>query len=296
MKIRLYKEPPPLGRTLRYGHTGDDVKLVQTILQAEGFFFGTPLGNFKSLTLEAVKHFQGTHIDKAGDELVADGVVGTKTWWALHNPHGSAQKNHIPPPEDGEPATGTKAQRQKVLQWLYGQHAKPVAEDPDGSNYGDGVTPIVNACGFKYGIPWCLATATYAHYKATGTRPLGALHVHCSTFWNVAVDAGCAWRKGDYVPIPGDIAIYNYGHGLRKDGTLAGAGHATTVARLSTDASKHNALEGNAGNRLKHSIRAESERTLIGYVNLFGDADNPPTFKRGLHRAEEVVLELEDTR
>lgn len=297
--------PPPLCRVLRRGMRGDDVRYMQTILQSEGYFEGTPLGNFLTLTRAAVVHFQTTHIDEDGEFLVGDGVVGNKTWWALHNAHGPAQRNFIPiePGLDEVEAAlevgGTLQPvgvRQRLLVKLYEMYASNIREIPNGANYGDGVTPIVNACGFRYGIPWCMAALSYAWRDVTGSSPIGAMHVHVATFWNEAHARGMAHRKASYTPIPGDFAIYNYGSGLSPAGRLTGSGHAAAVARVSRDGAQFNALEGNVSNRFKHSIRNRSERTLIGYVNLHGDEADPPRFEQGVTQAPVIAASYADTR
>lgn len=268
------------------------MKYLQAILLAEGFFKGAPLGNFLSLTEIAVRHFQGTHIGEDGEFLKADGEVGPKTWWALHNPHGSPQRNYLP---TDAPAV-TTGKRARFLKFLYDLHATGVREIPDGANYGDGVTAIVNACGFKYGIYWCLAVQSFAWQKTFGEKPMGAMHVGCATFWNEAVKRGLAHPKKGYTPIPGDIAIYSYTGGLNSSGRLAGTGHAAAVARVSVDGKQFNALEGNVGNRFKHSVRNTSESTLVGFVNLFADQDHPPKFERGITAAPVIALSLADSR
>lgn len=290
--VRTVVIPPPLPRTLRRGDHGDDVRLVQTLLQAEGYFKGTPLGNFGPVTETAVRHFQGTHIGVDGKFLEADGQVGPKTWWALFNPHGDAQRSYIPTPAP----TASGSPRLRFVRYLYDMHARGIREIPDGSNYGDGVTPIVNACGFSYGIYWCLAAQAYAWREVFGKPPLGAMHVHCSTFWNEALKRGMAHPKSSYVPLPGDIAIYNYNGGLKPGNRLTGPGHAAGVARVAVDARRFNALEGNVGNRFKHSIRAVAESTLVGFVNLFGDEDQRPEFERGITEAPVVTLSLAGSR
>lgn len=288
---------------MRYGMKGKDIKGVQTILLEQGFFEGTPLGNFKKLTRAAVKYFQGTHIGEDGEFLLPDAEVGPKTWWALYNPTGTAQQSGIEEPEivdilvPGENLPSTLL-RLDMVRFMYALHKKGVREEPDGSNYGDGVTPIVNACGYKYGIAWCMAQASYGFQQALNKKPLGAMHVGTATFWNEAVKAGVAHPKKRYTACPGDIAIYNYGRGLYSNGRLSGSGHATVVVRVDVDGKRHNAIEGNAGNRCKHSIRNESERTLIGYVNLFGDDAAPPckAFPRGVQQRPTLELSLQDSR
>jgi peptidoglycan hydrolase-like protein with peptidoglycan-binding domain len=294
--VRTYVEPPKLGRTLRHGMKGEDVKLVQQILQREGYFNGTPLGNFKGITRDALKHFQGTHIGKDGEFLKADGVVGPITWWALHNPNGSAQRSFIVPPAKATSVQADSTERDNVLRFLYARHRTGVQEVPGGSNYGDGVTACVNACGFTYGIYWCLAEQSYAEKEANGKAPLGAMHVHCSTFWNEANKRGMAHPKDGYIPIPGDIAIYNYSGGLRSGNRLVGAGHAARVVRVSETGNSYNMIEGNVGNRLKLSVRNRSESTLVGFVNLYHDEENRPHYQTGLSAAPTVVATLADSR
>lgn len=292
MNRRHYKEPPPLKRLLLFGKSGPDVKELQELLQTQGFFKGSPKGNFRELTKEAVQLFQNTHIDRNGLFLIPDGVVGPKTWFALHNPSGSVQKSFI---ELKEPKTIYDSEtRLLVLSELQMLYEKGVKEIPDGSNWGDGVTTIIEGCGISYGIPWCLALQSYVDKKAYGEAPLGKMHVHCSSFWNEALKWGRAFRKGDYRPIPGDIAIYNYRDSFAK--LLKGAGHATRVVGVSEDGRSHNAIEGNAGNRMKHSLRRESEKSLVGYVNLFKDEENPPEFAPSLVHGAPSTLTLADTR
>lgn len=293
-KTSVINTPPPLERTLSYGDRGDDVRLVQQILNGEGCFTGTPLGNFLDLTLEAVKYFQGTHLGPDGKFLKVDGLVGPRTWWALHNAHGAAQKSNV------DTSINTKdvadaAERVAVLEFLRGLHTKGVREVPNGSNYGDGVTAIVNACGFTYGIAWCMALQSYAEREANGAAPLGAMHVSCYQFWNAAMDAGCAYRRGSYTPIPGDVGIYCYGS-IKSSGRFYGPGHAIRVARVAANGRAINAYEGNAGNRLKYSVRNLSDSNLVGFVNLYGDAAAPPKFEPGITKAPTLKLTLKESR
>lgn len=284
-------QPPKLRRLLSYGRTGEDVKLVQEILLAEGFFQGTPRGNFLELTDAAVRYFQNTHIDREGDFLKPDGVVGPKTWWALHNPHGSAQRSYIPTEE----IDVLDSPRVDVLEYFRKRHAKGIHEDPNGSNYGDGVTPVVNACGFKYGIAWCLAEQSAAEKEVFGDAPLGSMHVHCSTFYNEAQKWSRAFRKDSgYKPIPGDIAIFNYRNARAK--VLTGPGHAVRVANVSKDGKAFNTYGGNEGNRLKFGLRRTSEASLVGFVNLFEDEKSPPKFPQGVVHAPTSELTLAGTR
>lgn len=80
---RLGGKPAPAAasprRTLKRGHTGADVRELQTLLNA-ALKMDKPLvvdGAFGPGTSTAVKIFQ------AGSELLADGIVGRMTWTAL---------------------------------------------------------------------------------------------------------------------------------------------------------------------------------------------------------------------
>lgn len=63
--------------TLKKGNKGDEVKILQTALTKFGFNV-TADGDFGTKTETAVKNFQKSK------GLVADGIVGTKTWNALN--------------------------------------------------------------------------------------------------------------------------------------------------------------------------------------------------------------------
>ncbi|MBW4631995.1 MAG: peptidoglycan-binding protein [Iphinoe sp. HA4291-MV1] len=64
--------------TLRFGNTGNSVRALQRLLVSNGYFVQID-GVFGALTETAVRAFQSSH------GLVADGVVGPRTWSALSN-------------------------------------------------------------------------------------------------------------------------------------------------------------------------------------------------------------------
>jgi lysozyme len=64
-------------RTLKNGSRGDDVKELQRLLTEEGFPCGVADGIFGKATKKAVIEYQNSK------GLVADGIVGEKTWKAL---------------------------------------------------------------------------------------------------------------------------------------------------------------------------------------------------------------------
>ena len=75
-KVIIPVPPAPTYPTLRLGSKGDAVKLLQTLLNKFGYTLIVD-GNFGPKTGVAVKDFQTKH------NLVADQVVGPKTWQAL---------------------------------------------------------------------------------------------------------------------------------------------------------------------------------------------------------------------
>jgi peptidoglycan hydrolase-like protein with peptidoglycan-binding domain len=62
--------------TLRFGDSGNAVRVLQRLLSSNGYPVRID-GNFGALTETAVKAFQSQQ------NLVADGVVGPKTWQKL---------------------------------------------------------------------------------------------------------------------------------------------------------------------------------------------------------------------
>lgn len=58
---------------LKFGLSGDEVKLLQGILKVKGYFTGEPTGYFGAITQNAVRAFQ------KANGLTADGVVGPMT-------------------------------------------------------------------------------------------------------------------------------------------------------------------------------------------------------------------------
>ncbi len=85
-------------RTLRYGDSGEDVKLLQQRLIELNYLTGTADGDFGSKTRTAVRAFQ------ANNGLSVDGVAGTKTYAILFSDKAVAAAPESGEPED-EPTT-----------------------------------------------------------------------------------------------------------------------------------------------------------------------------------------------
>src|SRR5262249_28826685 len=70
--------PPANDPMLKFGAKGPDVKRLQQALLNLGFDPGSIDGDFGNKTLKAVKAYQSAR------GLTADGIVGPKTWAAIH--------------------------------------------------------------------------------------------------------------------------------------------------------------------------------------------------------------------
>jgi len=77
LKIVAVTEIPLSRRTLRFGSKGNDVRELQQLLAASGFYFGSTDGAYGILTEEAVSLFQKTV------NLRNDGIAGTQSITAL---------------------------------------------------------------------------------------------------------------------------------------------------------------------------------------------------------------------
>lgn len=248
-------------KTLKIGDNGDEVRVLQSILRSQGHFDGAVKGNFGPLTKKAVIYFQMTHLGPKGLPLDVNGEVGPDTWWALENPSGKLQSsglNALVPP-------GLSDARSKLLQWAAAEHAKRVAEEPDGSNWGDRISYYLTTCGLGP-EPWCGCYVSTGHKDALGTFPLGAPQPHVQTFMQRAKKAGVFHPKSTYSPIPGDIFIYAFSGGTGHTGFVAAVDSSTKARRFNTN-------EGNCGNRVKFGVRSIEEKSLVGFINVWGDND-----------------------
>jgi len=268
------------------GASGAAVCTLQSILRSLGFLDSDTKNEFKSKTLNSVIYFQQTHKGPDGEWLTPDGVVGAKTWWALYHA-GEPQHDYIIP----NVPDGIEGVRKSVLACALAERIEGVAEDPDGSNWGDGVTKYLKPLG--YPAPWCCFFYSWCIKQATREWPLGKAHGHVLTLWREAKKTGTAHFKDKYDPIPGDAFVMLY---RNKSGRVTGAGHIGFVLSLSEDGKEFNTVEGNTGNRVKIGLRKKYSSSIEGFVNLWGDS---PEFTRGLLDRENAQLlksSLESTR
>ncbi|MBW1759019.1 MAG: CHAP domain-containing protein [Deltaproteobacteria bacterium] len=232
-----------MSKTLRRLKADPDVVGLQHLLSSHGYFKDRtpPNGIFEDVTHENVVLFQLQHIDEQGIPLEPDGIVGKKTWWALENPSGDAQRNHFQPiiPD------GLTTKRRQLLEMIYEEHAKPVFEVPDGSNRSLDIDGYWGQTGV-IGQPWCCAFVSWALNDVLGIYPIeGKHHLGVQKMWRTARRA----EMDTSDPKPGDVFIQI------KSG---GKGHTGFVVGVSTNAKSIYTGEANCGNRLKIGQRKRS--------------------------------------
>jgi len=261
---------------LDIGDRNAHVAVAKSILKSQGFDAGT--GElFDERMQGALVAFQGSHVGPDGKPLNAIGRVGRRTWWALYNPSGPAQRGFM------EPVPGAQllprnipALRRAVVEAGLKLWRTNVREIPDGSNWGDGVSTLLTAVGQRSPAAWCAFTSSYIHHLGTGELLLGAHRGLVRAIWAEAVRRGCAFEKGSgYVPRPGDLGVTLY---RNKRGQLNGMGHMWHMIALGPRSGRgrnYNHLGGNEGNRLKLGIRNTADESLFGWINPFGDHDQP---------------------
>ena len=247
-----------MAKTLRRLAADPEVARLQHLLSAHGYFADkTPSdGIFEAITHDNVVLFQLQHVDKRGVALGADGVVGAKTWWALENPSGAAQRNHFQPLIPG----GLEVKREQLLELIYEEHRKPVSEVPDGSNRSPDIDGYWGQTGI-IGQPWCCAFVSWALNEVIGAYPIGGKH-HLGV--QKMLRAAQQAQLETPVPRPGDIFVQM---------KSSGKGHTGFVVGVSKDGKLIYTGEGNCGNRLKIGKRQLS--TINHFIDCFQDGQKP---------------------
>lgn len=266
---------------LAKGDRGESVEIVQRILEAEGFLEmrtrsgrQIPYGFFGGLTESGLVHFQQTHLDPVtGEPLEVTAVTDNATWRALRAPSGDAQRSGLVTviPE------GLTPHRIAVLDLALRFHSLDVREEPNGSNRGPHIDPLlptwITRDPNRKGPPWCCFTVWELTHRALGQYPLGRSRANgsCYRTFKLAEAAGSVRRE----PIPGDWFVMLY---TNPAGELTFRGHTGIVLRVSN--THVNTLEGNAGNRFKLGRRRRA--TIPWYVNHFGPGEQVADFERGV--------------
>ena len=130
--------------TLRKGNRGEDVKLLQTTLNEQGYSCGNVDGIFGKNTQKAVKEFQ------KAKGLSVDGIVGRKTWTALGLMEPEPHVDFVQPPnfKQGDSRWGKK---------MYSNHndkAQTMASSGCGPT---AMADIVAEWWDKAATPWTMA-------------------------------------------------------------------------------------------------------------------------------------------
>ncbi|MGX5200901.1 CHAP domain-containing protein [Aliikangiella sp. IMCC44632] len=237
--------------TLRKAEINPEVSTLQNLLSAHGYFQDSrpSEGIFCDITDIEVKLFQSQHFSQDKTPLSIDGVVGEQTWWALQNPSGEAQKNHLL----SQIPQGLTQSRERLLEIIFQEHAKNVHEVPDGSNSSVDIDQYWGTTGLK-SLPWCCAFVSWSLQECLGSLPInGRHHVGVISMWRAARQLNLQTKS----PKPADIFILDLGRGK---------GHTGFVVSLSNDGQSLYTCEGNTGNRLKIGKRDKSS------INFFIDA------------------------
>ncbi len=259
-----------MAKTLRRLPPDPDVVNLQRLLSSQGYFKDRipAHGIFEDVTHDNVIEYQFQHVDKDGLPLKADGIVGNKTWWALKNPSGEAQRNHLQPllPE------GLTAKRQLLLRLIFDEHAKPVFEVPDGSNRSIDIDGYWGPTGVR-GLPWCCAFVSWALHEILDAYPIeGKHHLGVQAMWRAAQRS----EMESTAPKPGDVFIQ-----LKPQGK----GHTGFVVGVSDNGKSIYTGEGNCGNRLKIGLRKKS--SINHFVDCLQD-DQQMDFSRSNFNVQTV--------
>ena len=258
------------------GDSNVHVAVAKSILNSQGFAAGT--GELFDAKMQgALVAFQGSHVGPDGKPLAAIGRVGRRTWWALYNPSGDAQRGFMEPVAGRVVVPGdVSAVRRAVVEAGLKLWRGGMREIPDGSNWGDGVSTMLKAVGQMSPAAWCAFVQSRIHELGTGERLLGKRWGLVRALWNEAKRLGLAFeRDSGYVPRPSDLGVTLY---RNARGQLNGMGHVWMMVALGPKRGRgrdYNHLGGNEGNRLKLGLRNTMDEGLFGWINPFGDMAEP---------------------
>lgn len=243
---------PILTRVLRKGCIGEDVKILQKVLNGLGFNAGEADGTFGTRTEKAVKSFQ----IQAG--ITVDGIVGPETWGELRG------QFNIEQPEQGVLAQLADLAQQecdKGLSWEgpyceAEKYLSPLRKSMQGLGHIESSPVFFN---------WCAAFVTWCCRKVgiqipdipEGYWATMAL-VESWKYW--AKNNGYWHPKGSITPKRGDILVFEWFDGdvsLDHIGIIKGY----TIGSPSIQTS-----EGNKGNKTQNATRLLSN--VPGFIRI----------------------------
>lgn len=232
---------------LRLGVTGPEVGVLHQQLLENGYSIeareltGRLFGASTKATLE---DFQARHVGPDGERLLADGISGPKTDWALDHPAG---------PSDRFTAAGWKADPSTVLVAVQGSVLAAVAdvgrrESPDGSNKGQEIAKYFPK-GAE-GQPWCAYAVSHWVAQNAGGCPWGVM----ASAWKIRT-----WAKGHNAMVdPADARAGDVWLVIRA----GGHGHIELIVnRYPGD--QVACVGGNVGNAVRGTVRTATSATMI---------------------------------
>ncbi|WP_257670730.1 N-acetylmuramidase domain-containing protein [Parapedobacter tibetensis] len=249
---------------LRKNDSGALVSELQTLLNELDYPVEVT-GVFDAKTDQAVKGFQSAHLDKHGQPLTVDGVVGLLTWWAFQNPRPQATQGAInyrmmPAMEPGESGIGRKALHIAI------EELKAGAGEVGGNNRGPWVGKYLTPAGLPEGYAWCAAFVSWCFLQAVDGQlhrmpfqyTAGARHL-----FNQLKNKGWSFTGTDNrQPKPGDVVCW------WRTSLASGNGHIGIVHHCK-DGFLYT-IEGNkAANVAGFSYVKTRMDKLLGYARIF---------------------------
>lgn len=190
--------------TLRAGDVGDNVRELQSRLNTI-LALDPPLrvdGHFGALTRAAVLAYQSSSVGPDGSPLVADGIVGPVTWWALTmDNQGAAHTGQLYGFPTGTPRC---ALAREVLTVLGDQIG---AREIGRNNAGPDVAAFA---GGRQDVPWCAWFVTWVVNRAAERCDAASPLSHQGSARRVLrelADAGLVLADGE-TPEAGDVVVW----------------------------------------------------------------------------------------
>ncbi len=190
--------------SLKYGSRGKAVQRLTRLLADRGHL-PKATSRFGKQVKAAVLEFQARHVDSRGRPLVADGVVGPLTWWALEHPDNSDLLVRPPPADAIAMQTGgTAAGRAALVAAIAEMQAG--AREGGANNAGPWVEKYLNGI-VAAPANWCAAFVSWCYSQAPGGIPfnysLGARDIR-----EQFRQRGWTYDARDVAPEPGDIIVW----------------------------------------------------------------------------------------
>ena len=121
--------------------------------------------------------------------------------------------------------------------------------------------PLARGYKLKYTDEWCAGTVS-ALAIACGATDIIPTEVSCGQFMKLLMDRGIWVEADNYVPLPGDIILYDW----EDDGTGDNKGNPNHIGIVEDVADKViNVIEGNYGNAVARRAIKVNNRYIRGY-------------------------------